>query len=52
LALGLGIVAIIDIERDPKKHGMGRAIFAVIMGLLCSVLLVITVVVYLRARPL
>jgi hypothetical protein len=31
-ALATGIYAIIDIRRNPKKHGMGRAIFGVVMG--------------------
>jgi hypothetical protein len=33
-ALILGIVALIDIKRHPEKHGMGRAIFAIVMGVL------------------
>ena len=40
IALILGILAIIDIKKHPKKHGMGRAIFAVIMGGLFSIVLV------------
>jgi hypothetical protein len=32
IALILGILAIIDIKRHPEKHGMGRAVFAVIAG--------------------
>ncbi len=39
IALLLGILAIIDIKRHPEKHGMGRAIFALIMGGLFSILL-------------
>jgi hypothetical protein len=34
IALLLGIVAVIDIRKNPEKHGMGRAIFGIIMGLL------------------
>ncbi len=52
LALLLGVVAIVDIKRHPKKHGMGRAIFAVIMGALFSVLLAIIVVRSVSARQL
>ncbi len=37
LALLLGVVAIVDIKRHPKKHGMGRAVFAVAMGVLFTV---------------
>ena len=39
LALVLGILAIIDIKRHSEKHGIGRAIFAVIMGGLGSIVL-------------
>jgi hypothetical protein len=31
-ALLTGILAIRDIRRNPKTHGMGRAIFGIIMG--------------------
>lgn len=37
VALLLGIIAIIDIKKHPDKYGMGRAIFAVIMGGLFSI---------------
>ena len=52
LALLLGVVAIVDIKRHPKKHGMGRAIFAVVMGVLFTVLLAIIVVRAVSARQL
>ena len=32
IAVILGIMAVVDIKRHPKKHGMGRAIFAIIIG--------------------
>ena len=32
VALLLGILAIRDLKRHPDKHGMGRAIFGVVMG--------------------
>jgi hypothetical protein len=41
LALFAGIMAVIEIRRDPKKHGMGRAIFGIVMGGIGSVLLAI-----------
>lgn len=31
-ALIVGVLAIVDIRRHPEKHGMGRAIFGVVMG--------------------
>jgi len=46
-ALATGIYAIIDIRRNPKKHGMGRAIFGVVMGGLATLLLVLMLVVFL-----
>jgi len=39
LALALGILAVRDIRKNPKKHGMGRAVFALITGGLGSALL-------------
>jgi hypothetical protein len=38
-ALICSIVAIRDIKRHPERHGMGRAIFGLIMGLIFTVLL-------------
>jgi Domain of unknown function (DUF4190) len=32
LALLTGIMAVLDIRKNPKKHGMGRAIFGIVMG--------------------
>jgi Domain of unknown function (DUF4190)/zinc-ribbon domain len=34
IALVLGIVAIVDLKRNPEKHGWGRAIFGTLIGLL------------------
>lgn len=39
LALLLGILAVMDIKKHPEKHGMGRAIFAIIMGGIFSIIL-------------
>ncbi len=41
LALLFGILAIRDIRRNPQKHGMGRAIFGIVMGSLACGLLVL-----------
>ena len=43
-ALICGIVAIRAIRKDPRKHGLGRAVFGVIMGLLFSIGLVIMII--------
>lgn len=37
IALILGIIGIFDIKKNPQKHGMGRCIFAVIMGALFTI---------------
>lgn len=34
LALVLGLLAVRDIRKNPKKHGMGRAVFGLAMGIL------------------
>jgi hypothetical protein len=39
LALLLGIVAVVDIRRHPERHGLGRAIFAIVMGAVFTVFL-------------
>ena len=38
-ALITGIIAIIDIRTHPERHGMGRAIFGVVMGAVFSAIL-------------
>ena len=39
LALLFGILAVVDIRRHPEKHGMGRAIFGIVMGALGTIVL-------------
>jgi hypothetical protein len=39
LALVLGLLAIRDIKLNPKKHGMGRAVFATVIGAIGTVIL-------------
>lgn len=34
IALVLGVVAMFDLKKNPKKHGWGRAIFGTLIGLL------------------
>lgn len=41
LALLFGILAVVDIENHPEKHGMGRAIFRIVMGGIFSLVLVV-----------
>jgi hypothetical protein len=40
IALLLGILAIRDLRNNPHKHGMGRAIFGVVMGSVFTLALV------------
>jgi hypothetical protein len=44
IALILGIIAIYDIKRHPERHGMGRAIFGLAMGILFTIGLVFAIV--------
>ena len=40
VAILLGILAIRDLKKNPNKHGMGRAIFGVVMGRIVTLLLI------------
>jgi len=44
LALITGIIAIMDIKQHPERHGMGRAIFGIVMGTIFSLLGLIGIV--------
>ena len=44
IALILGILAVVDIKKHPDKIGMGRAVFAIIMGVVFSLPLVFIVI--------
>ena len=39
LALIISIIAILDIKKHPDRHGMGRAIFGLVMGILGTIAL-------------
>jgi hypothetical protein len=41
LALLTGLLAVVDIRRHPERHGMGRAVFGILMGAVGSVLLLL-----------
>lgn len=43
-ALITGILAVLDIKNNPEKHGMGRAIFGIVMGGLFSLILLMALV--------
>jgi hypothetical protein len=40
IALLLGVFALRDLKKHPEKHGMGRAIFGLVMGGFFSLLLI------------
>lgn len=40
-AIVTGLLAIRAIRRDPKKHGLGRAVFGIVLGTIGTLLLVI-----------
>ena len=40
IALILGILAVRHLKKNPKMHGMGRAIFAIAMGAIFSIVFV------------
>ena len=42
-AILTGVIAIRDIRRNPKNHGMARAVFGIIMGTLFSIPLLILI---------
>jgi hypothetical protein len=44
IALALGIWAVVDLKKHPDKHGMGRAIFGIVMGALGTIGLVVFLV--------
>jgi hypothetical protein len=39
-----GILAIREMRRNPKKHGMGRAIFGIVMGSIGTIFLLLILV--------
>jgi hypothetical protein len=44
VALVVSIFAILDLKKHPDKHGMGRAIFGLVMGILATMVFVIVFV--------
>ena len=41
LAIVAGVLAVKDIKRNPEKHGMGRAITGIVLGVLLSIFWII-----------
>jgi hypothetical protein len=48
-ALLCGIMAVREMRRDPSKHGMGRAVFGIIMGGIGTALLLLWVIALIMA---
>jgi len=44
LALIAGILANREMRRNPKQHGMGRAVFGIVMGSIGTIVLVVVIV--------
>jgi hypothetical protein len=40
----LGLIAVRDLKRHPDRHGMGRAIFAIVMGVLFTILMIVSLI--------
>jgi hypothetical protein len=49
IAILTGILAIVEMSRNPKKHGMGRAVFGIVMGTLGTIGLILIVIVSISA---
>lgn len=49
-AILTGILAIRDMRRDPKLHGMGRAVFGIVMGSIFTIALFIWLVIFAVAQ--
>jgi len=50
ISLVVALIAISDIRKNPEKHGMGRAIFGLVMGILGTVVLVFGLVAMIAGR--
>jgi hypothetical protein len=49
IALAVGIWAVVDLKKRPGMHGMGRAVFGIVMGATGTVLMLIGLVMQLVA---
>ncbi|MFQ5733471.1 MAG: hypothetical protein ACE5KM_16155 [Planctomycetaceae bacterium] len=50
LAILCSVLAIAEMKKDPKKHGMGRAVFGLVMGIGGTVVLAVVVVAAILAK--
>ena len=44
IAIVLGAIAIWDIRKHPERHGMGRAIFGLVMGIVGTLIMIIMII--------
>jgi len=49
-ALITGILAIREMRRNPKKHGMGRAVFGIVMGTIGTISMLLMIVLMIAAQ--
>ncbi len=50
IALAVGIWAVVDLKKRPGMHGMGRAVFGIVMGAIGTVAMLIGIVMRLVGR--
>ena len=50
LVLAVGIWAVIDLKKKPGMHGMGRAVFGIVMGAIGTIALIFYAVAILAAK--
>jgi hypothetical protein len=50
LAVACGVMAMVHMKKNPELHGMGRAIFGLVMGSLGTIVLLIVLVVLLSKK--
>jgi hypothetical protein len=44
IALAVGVWAVIDLKKKPGMHGMGRAVFGIVMGAIGTIAIVASIV--------
>ena len=50
-AVVTGVLAIRDIKRNPQRHGMGRAIFGIVVGALFGIIWLVALFAAFASRP-
>jgi hypothetical protein len=47
-ALVTGVLAIVHMRRNPRKHGMGRAVFGIVMGAIFTIVGLVALILQLK----